>query len=264
VTKNAFLMKSLTLLFLGSLLQACATIDNFTKPTATVTQGQGSQDINSAILEPYDGPKARIAVARFENKAGAGHGYRGWYNPQIGNGMADMLATALVNSNRFIVLERQNVGDVLKEQDFGASGRVKKETRAEIGEIEGAEILVTAAVTEFQGNASGAGGGVGGGGGGIFGAIGGGFRKAHMAIDLRLVDAKTSRILAATSVEGSANDINLGGILGGWFGGGAGAAALSGWKNTPKEKALRAVIIEAVKFIATKTPKQFYRHKVAR
>jgi curli biogenesis system outer membrane secretion channel CsgG len=139
----------------------------------TVTSGQG-------------GP-SRIAVARFKDKTG-----KGWYTSRIGDGMADQLVTALFNTNRFIVLERQTLGDVLSEQDLGASGRIRKDTAAPIGEIEGAELLVVGAVTEFEGAASGAGGGIGGFGKGILGGIMGGYKKAHMAIDLRVIDTRTS------------------------------------------------------------------------
>src|SRR5690625_7003840 len=124
--------------------------------------------------------------------------------------MADMLTTALFNSGRFIVLERQAVDDVISEQDLGASGRVRGETAAAIGEIEGAELLVVAAVTEFSENASGTRGSVGGGRlGRLVGGIAGGSSSAHMAIDLRIIDTNTSRILAATSVEGKAKDFDI-------------------------------------------------------
>jgi hypothetical protein len=174
--------------------------------------------------------------------------------------MADQLVTALFNTNRFIVLERQTVSDVIKEQDFGASGRVRQDTAAPIGEIEGAELLVVGAVTEFEGAASGAKGGIGGFGKGILGGIMGGFKKAHMAIDMRLIDTRTSRIVAATSVEGEATDVNLGGLVGGWGGSGALAGGLGGWKNTPTEKALRICIKEAVQFVVSKTPQTYYHH----
>ncbi len=245
---------TITVIFL---LYGCVT----TGTKTTVTAGQDGPSISEARAEAYNGPKARIAVAQFKNKAG---NQGGWWNPQIGSGMADQLVTALFNSNRFIVLERQTLGDVLAEQDLGAAGRIKKGTEAAIGEIEGAELLVVAAVTEFDGAASGTQGGIGGGAfggaGAIIGAVTGGFRKAHMAIDLRIIDARTSRILAATSVEGESTDVNLGGAVGGFFGGGALGGALSGWKNTPKEKALRQVINKAVEFIIQKTPQKFYHY----
>lgn len=225
-----------------------------TGTTTNVREGS-SQTISDAQAEHYNGPKARIAVARFDNKAADA---RNWWNPQLGDGMADMLTTALFNSNRFIVLERESLDDVIYEQDLGASGRVRQDTAAAIGEIEGAELLVVAAVTEFDDNSGGVQGGVGGFGGGVLGAITGGSRSAHMAIDLRIIDARTSRILAATSVEGTARDFNVGGALGGYTGSVGLGGALAGWKNTPREKALRDVINKSVDYVITKTPNNYY------
>ncbi|HSR54725.1 MAG TPA: CsgG/HfaB family protein, partial [Alphaproteobacteria bacterium] len=91
-------------------------------------------------------------------------------------------------------------------------------------------------------------------------SIGSGVRRAHMAIDIRVIDSRTSRIVAATAVEGEATDVNMGGMLGGRYGGGALGGALGGWKNTPKEKALRMCIKKAVDFIVSKTPAVYMRH----
>ena len=84
-------------------------------------------------------------------------------------------------------------------------------------------------MTEFEGAASGVGGGIGGIGGTagrVLGGIAGGLKKAHMAIDMRVIDTRTSRIVAATSVEGEATDFALGGALAGAGGGGALGGAL--------------------------------------
>src|SRR6056297_1093930 len=216
-----------------------------------------NRSIADAQADHYNGPKARIAVARFENKSADS---RNWWSPQIGDGMADMLTTALVNSGRYIVLERQNLDTVLDEQDLGASGRIRQDTAADIGEIEGAELLVVAAVTEFDGNTGGMRAGGGGIGGRVLGALSGGSRKAHMAIDLRVVDSRTSRILAATSVEGEAKDFDIGGALGGWSGSVGLGGALSTWENTPREKALRAVIEASVDYVISVTPASMMRY----
>ena len=230
-------------------------------PKATVTSPEG-KSIEEAQQEAYDGPRARIAVSRFTDKTG-----KGWWTGAIGDGMADMMATALFHSNRYIVLERQQLGDVLKEQDLATGGRIKKGTEAPTGEIEGAELLITGAVTEFEGAQSGVGGGLGGLGGAfgtggrIVGGILGGIKNAHMAIDVRVIDTKTSRIVAAASVEGKATDFALGGALAGAGGGGALGGALGGWSKTPTEKALRICIQEAIKFVVSKTPQTYYRHK---
>lgn len=225
--------------------------------TANITSG-GGPSIQEAQQESALGPKARIAVSRFTNKTG-----KGWYTGEIGDGMADMLATSLFNTNRFIVLERQGIKEVMQEQNLGASGRVSQETAAPIGKIEGAELLVMGAVTEFEPGSKGGGGGVSGAGipgvgGLIFGAISGGFRESHLAIDLRLVDARTSRIVHASSVEGTATDVNLGGLLGGAGSGVAMAGSLGGWSKTPLEKALRICLNKAVEFVVSQTPPQYY------
>lgn len=227
-----------------------------TTPTAKVTSGDGGPSIGEARSEAYDGPKARIAVSQFTDKtAKGGHRY-GWWNAEIGDGMRDMLATALFNTNRFIVLERQVLDEVMAEQDLGASGRVKQETAAAIGEIEGAELIVTGAVTEFEPASGGIGGGAGGVFGRVFGAVAGSIKKSHIAIDLRVVDTRTSRIVAATSVEGEARDTNLGGLLiGSSVGGG-----LGGYSNSSMEKAVRIALGAAVDFIVTKTPENFYHY----
>jgi curli biogenesis system outer membrane secretion channel CsgG len=227
----------------------CAEIEKMTAPQAKVVGG-GGPDMAGAQAESYNGPKARIAVSRFTDKTG-----KGWWSGQIGDGMSDMLSTALFNSNRYIVLERQQLSDVLAEQDLAGAGRVKKETAAPIGQIEGAELLITGAVTGYEPGASGLGGGIGG-GGSVVGGILGGLKKSYLAIDVRVIDTKTSRVLAATTVEGSATDI--GGLIG--IGGGHLGGGLGGWSKTPLEKALRICIQEAVNFIVTKTPAQYYHY----
>jgi curli biogenesis system outer membrane secretion channel CsgG len=236
------------LFFLLTVGWGCETVNRLTAPKAQVTS-TGGQDIAQAQLESYNGPRARIAVARFSDKTG-----KGWWTGEIGDGMADMLATALFNTNRFIVLERQTLQDVLAEQDLGASGRVRRGTAAPIGRIEGAELLVTGAVTEFEPGSSGVGGVLGAKLGSVVTGILSAINKSHVAIDIRIIDTTTSRIVAATSVEGKGTDFSLKGLLvGNKVGGG-----LGGYSKTPVEKAV--ALSEAVKFIASRTPNQYFHY----
>jgi curli biogenesis system outer membrane secretion channel CsgG len=201
-----------------------------------------------------------LAVGEFQDKTAKGGWTGGWFGMyglewrQIGEGMRDMLATALFNSNRYIVLEREQLGEVLAEQDLGASGRVKKGTEAPIGEIYGAELLITASVTEFEGSTKGVGGGTR-----ILGVrVGGGVKKGHIAIDIRIIDTKTSQIVAATSVEGKSTSIGAEGST--WIGGSL-PVSLGGFSKTPVEKAIRVCIQKAVEYIVSRTPAEYYRHK---
>lgn len=257
-------MKKLFVLFLTIsfmvMFSLCDTASTqLIRPKARTTPSQGPT-IEQAQQEDALGPKARVAVTRFENKSAKG-------SSEIGEGMAEMLGHALFATNRFIVLERQAIGDVLVEQDFGASGRVRQETAARIGEIEGADILVMGTITEFEpGSAGAAAGGeksfdlpgsvrrrVGDVLGVIKGA--GAIKKSHVALIIKMIDAKTGRRIASEQVEGSATDIEgLGSLAGGTL-----AGSLSGYSKTPMEKAVRIAIEEAVKVIVAKTPKEYYR-----
>ncbi|MCX7926516.1 MAG: CsgG/HfaB family protein [Candidatus Omnitrophica bacterium] len=222
------------------------------QPTAQVDNNAGTQS-----LPPYTGPKARIAVADFDVKAAKAYG-------EIGTGLRDMLVTALVNSQRFRVVERQVLDAVMQEQQLASSGAAAPgQTGAQKGKIKTADILITAAVTEFEPHASGGMGGIGGGGrtgGAIVGAIlGGAMNKAHMALDIRIIDTSTSEVLAATRVQGQATDV-LGGVFAGVLGGVPLGVGLGGYANTPMEKAIRVCIIEAVKYIAQATPPEYFKY----
>lgn len=229
----------------------CATA--ITQPTAQVDNSAGAMP-----LPPYSGPKARIAVASFDVKAAkAGN--------EIGSGLREMLVTALVNSSRFSIFERQELSALMKEQELAVSGASEQAagTGAQRGKIKTAELIITAAVTEFEPQASGGRAGIGGGGGvgsGVLGALlGASLNRAHMALDIRIIDASTSEILAATRVQGQASDV-YGGVLAGFFGGWALGGGLSAYANTPMEKAIRICIIEAVRYITQTVPPQYYKY----
>lgn len=229
-------------------LTGCASL---MQPTAQVDNNAGAPP-----LPPYSGPKARIAVADFDVKAAKASG-------EIGSGLREMMVTALLNSSRFSVLERQALGAVMQEQELAVSGAAQQGTGPQRGKIKTADLIITAAVTEFEPEASGGSAGIGGGGGigsGILGGLlGASLNKAHMALDVRIVDASTSEVLASTRVQGQANDIS-GGIMGGFMGGWGLGAGLSGYANTPMEKAIRICIIEAVRYISQTIPANYYKY----
>jgi curli biogenesis system outer membrane secretion channel CsgG len=162
----------------------------------------------------------------------------------VGTGMSNMLTTALVESGRFIVVERENFDDIIKEQKLGASGLVKDVTASKIGDLVGAQVLIRGAVTEFQESTSGGAGGIG------FGDFGIGIKtaEAHVAIDLKMFDAATGVILEAKNVEKKIEESGLAlaaKVHGISFGGG-------GFQKTPIGKAVRECIQEAVNYIILK------------
>jgi curli biogenesis system outer membrane secretion channel CsgG len=195
--------------------------------TAKVVSSSGGPTIQQVQQESYAGPKKRIAVTAFEFKAARG-------SREVGRGMSDMLSDALFNTNRFIVLEREHIKEVIQEQDFGASGRVKRETAAPIGEIEGAQLIIRGSVTEFEPRCK-------GGAALIVSA-----QQACVTVNLRIVDATTGRVVNATTVEGRSGSVG-GGLV---FATGSLPVGLGGWAKTPMESAIRHCIETAVQHIA--------------
>jgi curli biogenesis system outer membrane secretion channel CsgG len=245
--KKILLVISAGFLLLG--LWGCASLMH---PSTQVENTAGT-----LALPPYSGPKARIAVADFDVKA-AKAGY------EIGSGLREILITVLINSNRFSVVERQVLSAVMQEQELATSGAAQSGAGgAQKGKIKTADLIISAAVTEFEplgsGGRAGMGGGGGVGSGFLGGLLGAALSKAHMALDIRIVDASTSEVLAATRVQGQASDI-AGGVMAGFFGSSGLGGGLSAYANTPMEKAIRVCIIEAVRYISQATPPSFYKY----
>jgi len=260
-------------LFIVLLIAGCGT-------TSKVTKG-GGETISEAQAEAYNGPKARIAVGRIIDKTGGADkktsisyqlgvlrrqssSYDSVDTGNITGGMRDLLTTALFQSNRFIVLERDALSDALTEQEFSASGQVGEASRIPAGQVEGAELLVVGALTAFD---SGAAGGVAfpvpiplnrGRDAAILDLE---FRKAYVAMDLRVIDVRTGRIVSTVAVEGTARKFGAGvsGIVGTRYGGAVRLPVLlRGFANTPVEKAISDMVDAAVTHVVEKTPPVYF------
>lgn len=210
-----------------------------------------------ASLPAYSGPKASIAVADFDIKATKATG-------EIGSGLREILVTALINSNRFLVIERQAQAAVIQEQGISASGAAGAGNgEAQKGKNKTADLIITAVVTEFEPQASGGRDGVGGGGGAGSGVLGGllgsALNKAHVVLNIRIVDTSTSEALVSRLVQGQASDV-AGPIMSGFFGSWGLGTGLFAYANTPMEKAMRICIIEAVRYISQSVPVTYYKY----
>ncbi len=187
---------------------------------------------------PYSGPKKRIAVLTFENKISNRWWDRSW---NIQERLTEMLITELMKTNRFIVVERGALDEVLAEQDLAASGRIRRGTEARIGEVLGAQVVIKGAVTEFVEKESGGGAGI------LLKGIGiaGKSNSGHVAIDMRLIDATTGQILQSQRAEGKIKTTGIGGIAffkGIAFGG-------TTYKKTALGKATRKAVAAATAFV---------------
>jgi curli biogenesis system outer membrane secretion channel CsgG len=207
----------------------------------------------------YTGPRARISVAEIKDQTAAGGLSTHWMErfritwKEIGEGMREMLVTALFQTKHFVLLERDLLPEILKEQDFGASGRVKEGTAASTGGIIGTDLIVTGAVTEFIADAYGAKGAADAWGTQVDASV----SKGYVGLDVRIVDAKTSEVVVATYVMGKASNYG--------FDAEAGPesklpVSLSVFARTPAERAIRSAIQKAAADIVSMVPKEYFRY----
>lgn len=70
----------------------------------------------------------------------------------LGYALADLLATDLARSDQLTMVERTRLGDVLRELDLSASGRLDPATAPRVGRLVSARRLVFGAIDELPGN----------------------------------------------------------------------------------------------------------------
>ena len=147
--------------------------------------------------------KKRVAVFNFEDKTD--HRYYWWNKKSVGEGISDMLVTALVKSGNYRVMERQELEKILNEQKLGASGIVTQQSAVEMGKVLGVELAVMGSVSEFGYKKSTTGGKIKG-----F-RVGLQKQSAVVGVDCRLVNTTTGEILASESMrkEKSARGIKV-------------------------------------------------------
>ncbi|MDI6801277.1 MAG: CsgG/HfaB family protein [Thermodesulfovibrionales bacterium] len=205
-------------------------------------------------LPKCDAPIGKVVAKGFKCKAAACSGSRLVFSgdntiqlsPQaLGDGMSDMLLTALSETGCFEVYEREALKEI--EEELRMLGKTAQNT------LKGADFLLTGSITALEMNASGQGGGAGGFAiplpfiGGI--GIKGGKSEAHIGLDLRIIRVNDAKILLSKAVEGKSGRWNFGVGGFGWFGGGGVGGWFGSFKNTPLEEATRDVIAGAVTLI---------------
>ncbi|HWZ78065.1 MAG TPA: CsgG/HfaB family protein [Candidatus Sulfotelmatobacter sp.] len=218
-------------------------------PRPASTQKDPNSSVTPSPAANYSGPKMRLAVM---DLSGSALKTQTSSSPasttttvaipppsDFARGMTEMLTTALVKTNRFIVLERAVMDKVVLEQDFGASGRVNAETAPKAGKIIGAQAMITGDITEFSYSKSSMGGNMQ-----VLRGFGAKMDKvtALVALDIRVIDAATGEVLASQRAQGKAQmsnvstDVTAGGST---FNVGAG-------ENTPLGQATRQALQGAV------------------
>jgi curli biogenesis system outer membrane secretion channel CsgG len=202
------------------------------KPVAKVMVGKltcKAASCNSASAGNGNPIMALLAAAGQPNVSG------------IGDGIKDMMTTALQNSGCFEVMDRDAMDEIKKE--LAAAGLPMV--------TEAADFLVTGSLTQIEMEKSST--NFGWGLIPVIGSIGMTTQKASVGLDLRLVSVASAKVVGSKRIESSTEDSSFG--VGGIGFGTAGGAlvgfggSFSSLKGTSLEKVTRDAIYKATDFL---------------
>ncbi len=215
------------------------------------------EDINDKYLiqmrwGAYDGPKRRVGVMPVDNTSTASS----WTVPGFGsfnygggqvpvNGIYSMITDVMHRSERFRLVERAEVGNVLAEQDLASSGRTTQQSGAATGQILGAEYLIQAVITSYEPDFKGKSGGVGGIASGVLGGVKAGKNQSMVGMNFRLVDAVSSEILFTKQIDVVVSDSEFS-LGSGYFGSSAFGGFMSSYSKTPIGQAVMSGVNQGV------------------
>jgi curli biogenesis system outer membrane secretion channel CsgG len=193
--------------------------------------------------------KRRIAVLDFDYATVHQWVYDIFGSDQdIGKGIADMLVTNLVRNGTYSVIERKQLDQVLREQNFQQSGRADPSSAVQLAKLLGVDAIIIGSITQFGRDDKKLGvGGVGVHVGGIgIGGFGKKSAKAVVQIDARIVSTTTAEILGVATGHGESKRSGLtlaGGVaIGGTGGAGVLDMGSSNFANTIIGEATRLAV----------------------
>lgn len=166
--------------------------------------------------------KIRIAVSNFENNS-----TWSWWGDNLGRAAADELATQLVQTGKFTVIERAQLDAILQEQNLGASGAVTSATAAKVGKLLGVQLLLTGSITAFSIKRTSIG----------LRGIGGSYSNAESKVDARLVNTETGEVMIVAVGQGNKR------MGGGYF---KGVSAEQTFDQGAAQEALRPAVEQVV------------------
>lgn len=133
----------------------------------------------------YSGPKTTLVVGNFQNRSNYMQGLFSSGDDQLGNQAKTILKTHLQQTNRFKVVDRDNMAQIKEEAEL----------RGQQQALKGARYAVSGAVTEFGRKVTGD--------KQFFGVLGSGKNQiAYAKVSLNIVDVLTSEIIYSTQGAG--------------------------------------------------------------
>jgi len=132
----------------------------------------------------YSGPRYGLSIGRFSNNSPYLRGIFTEGEDRLGNQAKTILTTHLSQTNRFDLLDRENMSAIRQESELSGQDLA----------LEGAELVVTGQVTEFGRKTTGD--------KQLFGIVGRGKKQtAYSKVSVNIVDVRTSKVVY--SVQGA-------------------------------------------------------------
>ena len=233
---------------------------------ATVAQSGAKKTDQKDVLPTYFGPKKRVAVIDFVSAVtaitvSAVKPSGNWGTTALditapmdwSTGMEDILNTELIESKRFVILERKNLDKVTEE----IARVVDPTAAAQTGKLLGAQFLFRGSLTELSYKKTKT-------------SVGGGYLAesvgledvtftAIAGIDLKLIEVETGRIIESVHAEGRTStraktfDLDLKHFQ----------LGSEQYQTSPLTKAIRAAINEGVKKVCQRADEMPWEGRVA-
>jgi curli biogenesis system outer membrane secretion channel CsgG len=140
---------------------------------------------SASSTRPYNGERNRISVGKFDNRSSFMRGIFSDGVDRLGSQAKTILITHLQQTNRFSVLDRENMSEIKQEADLSKTNQALK----------GARYVITGDVTEFGRKEVGD--------HQLFGILGRGKQQiAYAKVALNVVDVQTSEVVYSSQGAG--------------------------------------------------------------
>ncbi len=204
----------ITILAFG--IVGCSSSNNGTSNVRKDNKIESLRDYDKEEVLVY--PKRKVAIAGFKNQTRFG-------SRRLGDELSNVITTELVKSNRFIVLEREDLDKVMEEINF--SNTLGQGELASDRMFQDADYIITGAITKYSVNTV-----------GNKGVISSSKRqKAEISFDMKVVDVRTGEVILSDQGEGVA-DIEYGTTLG--------VGTTGGYDEGLEQEAFRAAAIDVM------------------
>jgi curli biogenesis system outer membrane secretion channel CsgG len=199
---------------LGLTLVGCSNSGKSTVKKDDKIQKMRDYDSVDGVISP----KRKVVIAEFKNQTRFG-------SRRLGDSLVDVLTTELTKSNRFIVLEREDLSKVMQEINFSntlGQGKLASERK-----FQDADYVITGAITKYSVNTTG--------NKGIVSKSK--TQRAEISFDMKMIDVRTGEVVLSEQGEGVA-EVKYGTTLG--------VGTTGGYDEGLEQEAFRAAAIDVL------------------